>query len=91
MAKPTQQELEEALAEAARMREQGEDPRHVAKCLLNHHYRLGYLEEVLQAVERYLLSGLAEAEHRRLLQAVDKARQAEARTGHSSRDELGLG
>lgn len=91
MSKPEQQELEQALAEAARMREQGADPCHVAKCLLNHHYRLGYLEAVLQAVERYLHSGMAEDEHRRLLKSVEMARQAEAYTGHSRRDELGLG
>ena len=36
MGRPSKEELASALAEAGRMREQGEDPHHVAKCLLNH-------------------------------------------------------
>ena len=91
MAKPTKDELHIALAEAARMREQDEDPHYLAKCLLNHHFRLGYLEEVMLAVERYLHSGLAEAEHQRLLKVLEKARQAEAHISHSEHGKLGLG
>ena len=90
MAKPTQDELHTALAEAARMREQDQDPHYLAKCLLNHHYRLGYLEDVMLAVERYLHSGLAEVEHRRLLKVLDKARQAEAHIRHIEHGKLGL-
>ena len=44
MGRPSKEELASALAEAGRMREQGEDPHHVAKCLLNHDYRLKLLE-----------------------------------------------
>ena len=39
MGMPTEAELREALAEAARMREQGEDRHHLAKALLNLEYR----------------------------------------------------
>lgn len=91
MSKPTEQELALALEEARRMREQGEDPHYLARSLLSHHYRIGYLEEVLRAVEHYLHSGLAEEEHRRLLKTVEKARQAEERTAKQSPDKLGLG
>jgi hypothetical protein len=91
MSKPTEQELASALELAKRMREQGKDPSFLAKSLLSHHYRLGYLEEVLRAVERYLRSGMAEEEHRRLLKVVERARQAEERTAKQSSDELGLG
>lgn len=91
MSKPTPQELDSALELAKRMREQGKDPHFLAKSLLSHHYRLGYLEEVLQAVENFLHSGMAEAEHRRLIKVVEKARQAEERTAKQNSNELGLG
>jgi len=38
MGMPTEEELREALSEEARMREQGEDPHHIAKALLNFDY-----------------------------------------------------
>lgn len=91
MAKPTEQELEAALALAKQMREQGKDTHFIAKSLLSHHYRIGVLEQVLHAVERYLHSGMAEEEHRRLIKAVEKARQAEGRTAKQEQDNLGLG
>lgn len=91
MSKPTKEELEEALALARQMREQGKDPRSIAKCLLSHHYRIGYLEEVMLAVEKYLRSGMAESEHQQLLKAVERARQAEARTANEDVNDLGLG
>jgi enoyl-CoA hydratase/carnithine racemase len=92
MSKPTAQELAEALELAKQMREQGKDTHFIAKSLLSHHYRIGYLEEVLYTVERYLRSGMSENEHRRLLKALDKARQAEARTAKEIPEEgLGLG
>lgn len=91
MSKPTEEELNAALELAKRMREQGKDPQSIAKCLLSHHYRLGYLEEVMQAVERFLRSGMAQDEQTRLIKTVEKARQAEDRTAKQSPDELGLG
>lgn len=91
MSKPTEQELDAALELAKRMREQGKDPQSIAKSLLSHHYRIGYLEDVLHAVERYFRSGMAEDEHRRLLKSMEKARQAEERTAKQNSDEFGLG
>jgi hypothetical protein len=90
MSKPTEQELHVALALAKQMREQGKDPHAIAKCLLNQHYRLGYLEEVLLAVERYLRSGMADDEHRRLVLSVEKARQAEDRNANKEPKDWGL-
>ena len=84
MGKPTIEELDEALQEAARMREQDEDPHHIAKALLNLHYRNGYLEKVLHAAELYL-RGLAEHEHIVLQKAIDDARREDAHTsGHDA-------
>lgn len=91
MSKPTDQELATALELARRMREQGKDSHFLAKSLLSHHYRLGYLEDVLRAVERYFNSGMSEEAHSHLLKVVEKARQAEERTAKMHSSDLGLG
>lgn len=90
MGKPTDQELEEALAEAARMREHSQDPHHVAKALLNLHYRHRYLERVLSAARRFLHSGQASHEHAELLRAIDAALKAEMRTAGEEPEDFGL-
>jgi hypothetical protein len=46
MGKPTDDELKQALEEVSRMREEGDDPRFVAKSLLNIYYRFKLLEKV---------------------------------------------
>lgn len=74
MGKPTEQELQIALTEAARMRESGEDPHYVAKALLNHNYRLKYLEDVLRAAEIYTRSGLGSTAHLKLVSAIKTCR-----------------
>lgn len=79
MAKPTEEELKQALAEAARMREQGEDPHHVGKALLNLHYRLRYLEDVLVAAEHYL-RGQGEHDHARLVRAIERYHEKDSLT-----------
>jgi len=91
MSKPTEEELTAALSLAREMREQGKDPHFIARSLLSHHYRIGYLEEVLHAVERFLHSGMAETEHQHLLKTVERARQAELRTAQQESSDLGLG
>mgnify|MGYP006909110816 CR=1 FL=1 len=90
MGMPTEAELHEALAEAARMREQGEDRHHVAKTLLNLEYRNRHLERVLQAAEQFLLSGMAVQEHERLERAIEAARTAARRTGAAEDSRFGL-
>lgn len=76
MSMPTPEELQAALREAARMREQGEDPRYVAKSLLSLNYRMTYLMRVLEHAERYLQFGLSAQGHLNLQQAVEAARAA---------------
>lgn len=76
MGKPTAEELEIALAEAARLREQGEDEHYLGKALLNHHYRLGLCEELLTAAKRYMHSGEASRAHQQLLRAIERAETA---------------
>jgi hypothetical protein len=80
MGKPTEEELKKALAEASRMREQGDDPNFVAKTLLNTYYRCKYLEKVLHATEHFLHSGQAVTEHTQLIKAIEEYRAIEMRT-----------
>lgn len=80
MGMPTETELREALAEAGRMRESGQDPHHVAKALLNLHYQVQHLEQVRQAAEKFFRSGMAVAEHQRLRKALADTRAAIDRT-----------
>jgi DNA repair protein RadC len=76
MGVPTKEELDIALNEAARMREQGDDPCHLGKVLLNHNYRIELLEKVLQAAELYLHSGQGSHEHSQLLRAIEVAKKS---------------
>lgn len=80
MSMPTEDELKHALAEAGRMREQGEDPHYIAKALLNCNYQVEQLRQVLRAAEHYFHSGMAVHEHQQLKKAVEKAREAIHRT-----------
>jgi len=79
MGKPTSQELQQALAEAARMREQNQDPDFLAKSLLNLHYRIGFLEKVMRAAEIYL-RGESPQQHTVLQRAIDTAKKEDAHT-----------
>lgn len=90
MGKPTEQELEEALGVAGRMRESGKDPHCVAKALLNLHYRIRYLERVQRAAEIYLRSGQGTREHRELLKAIEEAKAADLRSSGADVESTGL-
>lgn len=85
MGRPSKEELTEALAEAGRMREQGEDPHFVAKSLLNHDYRLKLYEQLYQVAEHYLRSGQGETEHSKLMKILEKIRSEERHPGLDSR------
>ncbi len=85
MSRPTKEELNAALAEAGRMREQGEDPHHIAKCLLNHNYRLKQYEQLYESTGRYLHSGQNDVEHGKLLRLLEKIRSDEEHPGLSNR------
>jgi len=91
MGKPTELELKDALEEAIRMREERDDPKFIAKALLNLNYRIGYLEKVKNAAERYVRFGLAEHEHTALLKALDEYKYAEALSkGDGENENIGL-
>lgn len=87
MGKPTKEELQQALEQAAQMREHDDDPYFIAKSLLNLQYRLGFLEKVMRAAELYL-RGEGANEHTVLLRAIEKAKQEDAHT--AGRDSKGF-
>jgi hypothetical protein len=87
---PDQQGLEEAGDAAEGRREQGQDPDFLGHLVLYLLHRRGYLDGVRRAAERYVHFGLDEADHARLLQALDAARREEAREQEADQ-ELGLG
>ena len=90
MSMPSAEELEIALNEAARMRESKQDPKFLAKALLNSQYQLEQLNQVLVAVEMFLHSGMAVTEHQKLKKAVAKARESIDRTGSIEHETFGL-
>lgn len=90
MSKPTGEELSRALTKAREMRDRRDDPDYLAKALLNHNYRLTYLEQVLKAADRYLNHGMDEHQHMELLRLIEKARQAEYRTAGEAHEDFGL-
>ena len=90
MSKPTDQELKIALQAAAEIKEHNADTHHLAKALLNHNYRIGYLEEVLKAADRFMNHGMAERERMILLRAIEKAKEAEYRTAGTEHEDFGL-
>lgn len=81
MPRPTEEELQLALSEAARMREHDEDKHHIAKALLNLNYRMEAMEELLSRAKHYLHSGHGSTEHVLLKKAIEKADQADAYLG----------
>lgn len=90
MSKPTDEELKTALRRAMIMKENGQDPDYLAKSLLNHHYRIPYLLDVLFAADRYLNHGMADHEHTKLLSLIEKAKTAEDLTAKIEHYDFGL-
>jgi len=76
MGVPTPQELAQALASAAIMREQDNDPDFIAKSLLHLNYRHHLLEKVFQLSKLYLYSGQGGHEHSLLLKAIEDAEKS---------------
>lgn len=89
MGKPTDEEFRQALAEAGRMRESGNDPHHIAKALLNLNYRMKSMQEVLEAAEYYLRGEDARL-HQKLEIAIEKARAEDRRTSGRDADNTAL-
>jgi hypothetical protein len=90
MSKPSDEELDTALKMAAHMRDKDIDPFFVAKSLLNHNYRIKYLEEVLQTADRYINQGMSEQEKTHLIRTIQKAKDAESFTSGHPIDSFGL-
>lgn len=90
MAKPGEKELETALKMAAQMRDKDIDPFFIAKTLLNYHYRMKYLEDIMTAADRYLNHGMAEQARSQLLRAIEQAKDIDAYTSSSRRESFGL-
>jgi len=88
--KPTDDELTAALQRAEAMREQGDDPEHLAKSLLYLARRDELLEEILQHLELFLGFGFPEEEHARLVLLVDQARRQALVEQGETPDGLGL-
>ena len=90
MPKPTDEELELAIQTAVQMRENNDDPRKLAKCLLSHNYRMKHLEEVLTIADRYFNMGMSERERSHLIRAIEKAKNAESYTSQTVQGRFGL-
>jgi hypothetical protein len=90
MLKPTDEELQVALAEAGRMREQDADPHHLARSLRYLEHRVRLLEAVHQAATDYLRFGQEEHHHAILVNAIEAARDAERQDDGPATDALGL-
>ncbi|MDO8268432.1 MAG: hypothetical protein Q7T32_11470 [Moraxellaceae bacterium] len=91
MGKPTESELQQAIAFAITMRESGKDPDHVAKALLSLNYRMQKMEKLLSTTKRYLHAGQSATDHRALLLAVQAAEAANAETDRDENPEFGQG
>ena len=83
MGKPTDEQLKQALAKAAEMREHGDDPDFLAKSLLNVNYRFSVWQKVIDATKRYLHAGNGSTEHARLVSAMREAEKIESESDHA--------
>ena len=90
MSKPSDEEIDIAIKTAIQIREKDMDSFFVAKTLLSHNYRIGYLEEVLKAADRYLNMGMDERQRTALWKAIKKAKEAESYTSHQDQTDFGL-
>ena len=90
MGTPSKEQLDQALATAISMRENGHDPHFVAKSLLNCHYRLEHLEAVFKLVQDYLRAGQDEQIHARLVKSIDHYRELEQHTAAEDHLRFGL-
>ena len=74
---PSSDELKIALAGAEAMREEGNDPRHIAMSLRYLYERSNRLEVLLQVTDRYLRFGMPEHELSEMRRLVDHLRENE--------------
>ena len=81
MGKPTAEQLQMALNEAARLREEGVDDCYIAKSLFSLNYRMRFMEDVLQKAKVYLHSGQGAHEHSALVHSIERAEKAMLASG----------
>jgi hypothetical protein len=74
MRRPDAEQLGIALAAAEAMREEGNDPRHIARALSYLYSRNQGLEELLQLADRYLRFGMPEHELSEMRRLVERLR-----------------
>ncbi len=86
MGKPTPEELEIALSQAALLREQGKDEFFIGKSLLNLNYRMKFMENVLAKANLYLHSGEGAVEHAELVKAIEQAEEVSLAAGEEDED-----
>ena len=89
--KPSESEYIQALSQARRQRDEGDDPHFMAKALLYQAHRLEALEKVVQAAELYMRFGQGEHEHAALLRALEQARRVADLESGKAEEDLGLG
>ena len=80
MGTPTEEELKQALQCAVEMREKGNDSDFLAKSLLNHHYRLKKMEQIITSTKLYLRSGESSTEHAKLVKALEQYERIDRET-----------
>ena len=90
MSKPSEEEIDIALKMAIQMRENERDHFFMAKTLLSHNYRIGYLEQVLKVADRYLNMGMSERQRMELVKIIEKTKDAEFHTAQQVRENMGL-
>jgi hypothetical protein len=78
--RPDTDELGIALAAAEAMREEGNDPRHIARALSYLYSRNQELEDLLQLTDRYLRFGMPEHELSEMRRLVGRLRDAVGNT-----------
>ena len=87
--KPSEANMAAALAEAQRMREEGEDYHYLAKTLIYLNKRNQSLEKILKHLEYFLQFGMPAEEHARLLKLVEAIREQDLYEREA--DEIGFG
>lgn len=90
MLKPTKEELQAALEEAERMREESDDPYYMSRSLLYLNGRVESLEKVFDAAVRYMKFGQGEHEHAELLKVIEAARAKEEKDLLENTEDFGL-
>ena len=88
--KPSEEDLTQALKAAEQLREH-EDLQHLGHALLYLQRRNRLLEEVFEHAMLFVQFGLDEFEHKKLVKAIEAAREQEAKEIDEEYEELGLG